>query len=114
MASERVVEGKGLYAWLDRRFPVTPLLKNHLAEYYAPKNLNFWYFFGSLATVVLVLQILTGIFLVMHYKPDASLNSAGIPIAFASVEYIMRASITIYFRPTMTHNPYLTDCRPKR
>ena len=90
MASERVVEGKGLYAWLDRRFPVTPLLKNHLAEYYAPKNLNFWYFFGSLATVVLVLQILTGIFLVMHYKPDASLNSAGIPIAFASVEYIMR------------------------
>ena len=40
MASERVVEGKGLYAWLDRRFPVTPLLKNHLAEYYAPKNLN--------------------------------------------------------------------------
>ncbi len=90
MASERVVEGKGLYAWLDRRFPITPLLKNHLAEYYAPKNLNLWYFFGSLATVVLVLQILTGIFLVMHYKPDASLNSAGIPIAFASVEYIMR------------------------
>ena len=45
MASERVVEGKGLYAWLDRRFPITPLLKNHLAEYYAPKNLNFWYFF---------------------------------------------------------------------
>ena len=90
MASERVVEGKGLYAWLDRRFPVTPLLKNHLAEYYAPKNLNFWYFFGSLATIVLVLQIVTGIFLVMHYKPDASLNSAGIPIAFASVEYIMR------------------------
>ena len=90
MASERVVEGKGLYAWLDRRFPITPLFKNHLAEYYTPKNFNFWYFFGSLATVVLVLQILTGIFLVMHYKPDASLNAAGIPIAFASVEYIMR------------------------
>lgn len=90
MASERVVEGKGLYAWLDRRFPITPLFKNHLAEYYTPKNFNFWYFFGSLATVVLVLQILTGIFLVMHYKPDASLNTAGIPIAFASVEYIMR------------------------
>ena len=90
MASERVVEGKGLYAWLDRRFPITPLFKNHLAEYYTPKNFNFWYFFGSLATVVLILQILTGIFLVMHYKPDASLNTAGIPIAFASVEYIMR------------------------
>ncbi|OUV03701.1 MAG: cytochrome b [Betaproteobacteria bacterium TMED82] len=90
MGSERVVEGKGLYGWLDRRFPVTPLLKNHLAEYYAPKNFNFWYFFGSLATVILALQIFTGIFLVMHYKPDASLNAAGIPVAFASVEYIMR------------------------
>ena len=90
MASDRVVNSKGLYGWIDKRFPLTPLLKNHLAEYYAPKNFNFWYFFGSLATVILVLQIVTGILLVMHYKPDASLNSAGIPVAFASVEYIMR------------------------
>ena len=64
--------------------------KDHLSEYYAPKNFNFWYFFGSLALLVLVIQIVTGIFLVMHYKPDASLNASGVPVAFASVEYIMR------------------------
>jgi ubiquinol-cytochrome c reductase cytochrome b subunit len=77
-------------AWVDARFPLTATWKAHLSEYYAPKNFNFWYFFGSLAILVLVIQILTGIFLVMHYKPDASLNSAGVPVAFASVEYIMR------------------------
>jgi len=69
--------------WVDNRFPLSKLYKEHLSEYYAPKNFNFWYFFGSLALLVLVIQIVTGIFLVMHYKPDASL-------AFASVEYIMR------------------------
>jgi ubiquinol-cytochrome c reductase cytochrome b subunit len=69
--------------WVDNRFPATKLYKEHLSEYYAPKNFNFWYFFGSLALLVLVIQIVTGIFLVMHYKPDAQL-------AFASVEYIMR------------------------
>ncbi|MEY4749781.1 MAG: hypothetical protein RIQ60_1995 [Pseudomonadota bacterium] len=72
-----------LMTWVDNRFPATKLYKEHLSEYYAPKNFNFWYFFGSLALVVLVIQIVTGIFLVMHYKPDANL-------AFASVEYIMR------------------------
>ncbi|MDI3491774.1 MAG: ubiquinol-cytochrome c reductase cytochrome b subunit [Thauera sp.] len=76
--------------WIDERFPLTSSIKGHLTEYYAPKNFNFWYFFGSLALLVLVIQILTGIFLVMHYKPDASLNAAGVPVAFASVEYIMR------------------------
>ena len=76
--------------WVDARFPLTATWKAHLSEYYAPKNFNFWYFFGSLAMLVLVIQILTGIFLVMHYKPDASLNAAGVPVAFASVEYIMR------------------------
>ena len=70
-------------AWVDDRFPLTSNVKAHLTEYYAPKNFNFWYFFGSLAMMVLVLQILTGIFLTMHYKPDADL-------AFGSVEYIMR------------------------
>ncbi|NDF04563.1 MAG: cytochrome bc complex cytochrome b subunit, partial [Betaproteobacteria bacterium] len=90
MASEKVVQADGLLGWVDRRFPLISLYKAHLSEYYAPKNFNFWYFFGSLALVVLVLQIVTGIFLVMHYKPDASLNAAGIPVAFASVEYIMR------------------------
>jgi ubiquinol-cytochrome c reductase cytochrome b subunit len=69
--------------WLDNRFPASKLYKEHLSEYYAPKNFNFWYFFGALAMLVLVIQIVTGIFLTMHYKPDANL-------AFASVEYIMR------------------------
>jgi len=79
-----------LLEWLDARFPLMALWNDHLAKYYAPKNFNFWYFFGSLALLVLVLQILTGVFLVMHYKPDASLNASGVPVAFASVEYIMR------------------------
>ncbi|MDT7929292.1 cytochrome bc complex cytochrome b subunit [Tepidimonas sp.] len=82
--------GERLLTWIDNRFPLSKLYKEHLAEYYAPKNFNFWYFFGSLALLVLVIQIVTGIFLVMHYKPDASLNAAGVPVAFASVEYIMR------------------------
>jgi len=69
--------------WVDRRMPVTKVWNEHLAEYMAAKNLNFWYFFGSLSLLVLVIQIVTGIFLTMHYKPDAAL-------AFASVEYIMR------------------------
>ncbi|MCL4748438.1 MAG: cytochrome b N-terminal domain-containing protein, partial [Burkholderiaceae bacterium] len=80
---------KGL-AWVDARFPLTATWKAHLSEYYAPMNFNFWYFFGSLAILMLVVQILTGILLTMHYKPDASLNAAGVPVAFASVEYIMR------------------------
>ena len=69
--------------WIDKRFPLTSNWKAHLTEYYAPKNFNFWYYFGSLAMLVLVNQIITGIFLTMNYKPDASM-------AFASVEYIMR------------------------
>ncbi|MDH3209983.1 MAG: cytochrome bc complex cytochrome b subunit [Burkholderiaceae bacterium] len=69
--------------WVDNRFPATKLFKEHMSEYYAPKNFNFWYVFGSLAMLVLAIQIVTGIFLTMHYKPDAAL-------AFASVEYIMR------------------------
>ena len=76
--------------WVDARFPATSMWRAHLSEYYAPKNFNFWYFFGGLAIVVLIMQIVTGIFLVMFYKPDASLNAAGVPVAFASVEYIMR------------------------
>ncbi|ALE52463.1 cytochrome B [Candidatus Thioglobus autotrophicus] len=69
--------------WIDQRFPLTKVWNEHLAEYYTPRNFNFWYFFGSLAILVLVIQILTGVFLTMHFKPDAAL-------AFASVEYIMR------------------------
>ncbi len=58
-----------LVDWIDARFPLTRLWKEHASEYYAPKNFNFWYYFGSLALLVLVLQIVTGIFLTMHYKP---------------------------------------------
>src|SRR5688572_7237049 len=76
--------GIKLVTWLDNRFPSAfQAYRDHMSEYFAPKNFNFWYFFGSLALLVLVIQIVTGIFLVMHYKPDATL-------AFASVEYIMR------------------------
>ncbi len=82
--------GGNLLEWFDKRFPITAMWRGHLSEYYAPKNFNFWYFFGSLAIVVLAIQIITGIFLVMFYKPDGSLNANGIPVAFASVEYIMR------------------------
>jgi len=90
MAAEKNVTTTGLLGWIDARFPLTKMYKEHLSEYYAPKNFNLWYFFGSLSMVVLALQIVTGILLTMHYKPDASLNAAGIPVAFASVEYIMR------------------------
>ena len=69
--------------WIDARFPLVKLYKEQVADYYAPKNFNFWYYFGSLAMLILVMQIVTGIFLTMNYKPDAK-------FAFASVEYIMR------------------------
>ncbi|HXD07740.1 MAG TPA: cytochrome bc complex cytochrome b subunit, partial [Burkholderiaceae bacterium] len=88
MAEQKAVDPNApalqkLMGWVDARFPATKMWNEHAAEYYAPKNFNFWYFFGSLATLVLVIQIVTGIFLVMNYKPDAAL-------AFGSVEYIMR------------------------
>ncbi|MBM5570044.1 cytochrome bc complex cytochrome b subunit [Deefgea chitinilytica] len=77
--------------WVDERFPLTSTWKAHVSEYYAPKNFNFWYFFGSLAMMVLVIQIVTGIFLTMNYKPDGNLiPGTNISVAFASVEYIMR------------------------
>jgi ubiquinol-cytochrome c reductase cytochrome b subunit len=75
--------GTKLLAWVDSRFPLSSTIEAHLTKYYAPKNLNFFYVFGALAILVLALQIITGIFLVMHYKPDAEK-------AFQSVEYIMR------------------------
>ena len=70
-------------SWIDQRFPLSKVINEHLAEYYTPRNFNFWYFFGGLAVVMLIMQLVTGIFLTMHYKPDAE-------YAFASVEYIMR------------------------
>ena len=72
-----------LLHWVDERFPATKVWEEHVSKYYTPKNFNFWYYFGSLLMLVMVLQIVTGIVLTMHYKPDADL-------AFASVEYIMR------------------------
>ncbi|MFM7119974.1 MAG: cytochrome b, partial [Gammaproteobacteria bacterium] len=70
-------------SWIDARFPLTETFQYHMSHYWAPKNFNFWYFFGVLSMVVLVNQLLTGIWLTMSYVP----SGAG---AFASVEYIMR------------------------
>ena len=77
------VEKSGFMKWIDDRFPFTETMKAHATEYYASKNFNIWYVFGVLATVVLVIQFVSGIFLTMNYKPAAA-------DAFASVEYIMR------------------------
>ena len=74
---------KNNQSWIDQRFPLSKVWNEHLAEYYTPRNFNFWYFFGGLAVLMLGMQLITGIFLTMYYKPDAA-------NAFASVEYIMR------------------------
>ena len=76
-------KSSGLLGWIDARFPLSKLWREQVAEYYAPKNFNFWYYFGVLATVILVNQLVTGIFLTMNYKPSSA-------EAFSSVEYIMR------------------------
>ena len=78
-----VSEKRGFWAWLNKRLPIDEFIGTQLTGYYAPKNFNIWYFFGSLALVVLVLQLVTGIFLAMYYKPSAA-------HAFDSVQHIMR------------------------
>jgi len=83
MSAESKSEVTGFLGWVDKRFPIMDVWNDHLARYYAPKNMGFWSFFGSLAITVLVIQIVTGIWLAMSYKPSAA-------DAFASVEYIMR------------------------
>jgi ubiquinol-cytochrome c reductase cytochrome b subunit len=84
MAASTDSAGKtGFRAWLNKRLPVDEFVESQLTGYFAPKNFNLWYFFGALALVVFVIQILSGIFLTMHYKPSEAL-------AFDSVEYIMR------------------------
>ena len=83
MAGSRNKGNPGIMGWIDDRFPATAMWEDHLSKYYAPKNFNFWYFFGSLALLVLVNQLLTGIWLTMNYNPSAD-------GAFASIEYIMR------------------------
>ncbi len=76
-------KGGGFRAWLNKRMPVDQFMADQLTGYYAPKNFNIWYFFGSLALLVFVMQIVTGIFITMHYK-------VGEATAFDSVEYLMR------------------------
>src|SRR5712672_1902634 len=83
MASNDAEYSPGFWGWLNKRLPVEKFVREQLLEYYAPKNFNIWYFFGSLALVVLVMQLLSGIFLTMFYK-------VGETTSFDSVEYIMR------------------------
>ena len=73
-----------LLTWIDERFPLSSMIRDHATEYYASKNFNIWYIFGVLSTVVLVIQLFTGLFLTMSYKPS-------VQEAFDSVEYIMRS-----------------------
>src|SRR6185436_11804702 len=75
--------GGRLSGWLDKRLPIRAFIESQLTEYYPPKNLNAWYYFGVMALVVLAIQFVTGIFLAMHYKPDTA-------TAFESVERLMR------------------------
>lgn len=81
--SDNMESKNGLMGWIDKRYPWTPFWKKHLSEYYAPKNFNFWYFFGSFSLLVFVSQIISGIWLVMQYTPTAD-------GAFPSVQHIMR------------------------
>lgn len=83
MAGERTTTETGVLGWIDQRFPVVDFWNKHAGRYWTPKNFNFWYYFGVLSGVVLVNQLVTGIWLTMHYKPSAA-------EAFSSVEYIMR------------------------
>src|SRR5580692_5331283 len=82
-AANRAGQGGGLWGWINRRLPVDVFWRSQVSEYFAPKNFNIWYYFGSLALLVLVMQLLTGIFLTMFYKVGAT-------SAFDSVEFIMR------------------------
>ncbi len=82
-SSDNATDKGGFRAWLNKRLPVDEFVASQLTGYFAPKNFNIWYFFGSLALLVFVIQILSGIFLTMHYKPSELM-------AFDSVEYIMR------------------------
>jgi ubiquinol-cytochrome c reductase cytochrome b subunit len=80
---EEVVKKNGLMEWIDKRYPWTEFWEKHLSKYYAPRNFNFWYFFGSFSLLVFVMQILTGIWLVMEYIPTAEGS-------FSSIQHIMR------------------------
>ncbi|OGT36902.1 MAG: cytochrome B [Gammaproteobacteria bacterium RIFCSPHIGHO2_12_FULL_37_14] len=82
--TEKVASKKNsLMTWIDKRYPLTDFWEKHLSKYYAPRNFNFWYFFGSFSLLVFVMQIVTGIWLVMEYTPTGGES-------FASVQHIMR------------------------
>ena len=80
--SQETIAKKSLN-WVDKRFPVVDLFERHLSKYYSPSNINIWYLFGFLLLIVLVMQIVTGLWLMMNYTNTAD-------EAFASIEYIMR------------------------
>ncbi len=86
----RIKSNSAIFNWIEDRLPIFSFLSSHTSGYYAPKNFNFWYYFGSLALLVLVSQIFTGIFLTMNYTPSTAEVAPGTTAAFASVEYIMR------------------------
>src|SRR2546423_7464878 len=94
-------DAKALLQWVDDRFPLSELYNRHLKQYYAPKNLNFWYIFGSLALTVLAIQLVTGIFLAMHYKPDAAsfllLGYLGTRAPTAGGTYASQVLTILYF-----------------
>jgi ubiquinol-cytochrome c reductase cytochrome b subunit len=83
MTEKEVTKKNAFMEWIDKRYPWTPFWKRHMSEYYAPRNFNFWYYFGALSLVVFVMQIVTGIWLVMEYTPTGEES-------FASVQHIMR------------------------
>ena len=79
--------------WLNERLPVIRFWRRHFTHCYVPKNLNFWYFFGVLALLLLLIEMVSGFSLSIHYVPDAGLNAAGVPRAFASLDFLARAGI---------------------
>jgi ubiquinol-cytochrome c reductase cytochrome b/c1 subunit len=83
MSTKASEQQSGIVGWIDHRLPIFTMMRHSTTEYQCPRNLNYWWNFGSIAGICLVLQILTGIFLVMHYTPHVSM-------AFDSVEHIMR------------------------
>ena len=101
MANQTNSKAKALLDWVDARFPLSKMWRDHLSEYYAPKNFNFWYFFGSLALLVLVIQIVSGIFLVMNFKPDGNLNQYNLDYPL----YALHRCIVLLYCRISTHVP---------
>lgn len=84
------MRAQGMWRWLDERLPIGSFWRRHFSQYPVPKNLNFWYFLGAVALFVLLLEVVTGLFLLVHYKPYAGLNAGGVPVAYASMQSLMR------------------------